>query len=116
VAEDLFHQQLEVCRRYGVPHVPAAAKLKVGISRRTHPGVYPLNGLRHLPEGDTTGWYLWAGEELGAQDDFFVPLHVEHLQDHCPEVLPFLVSRVKEITRCVQVIHPPAGRRARAAA
>ncbi|MEQ1698563.1 MAG: hypothetical protein ABMA25_00550 [Ilumatobacteraceae bacterium] len=53
-------------------------------------GLVPLNGLRHPPEGDTTGWYLWAGEELSQEDDFFVPLHVEHLVQWCPDALPSL--------------------------
>jgi hypothetical protein len=54
------------------------------------PGVpLPLNGLRHAPEGDTCGWYIWAGEELSDDSAFFEPLHVEHLPAVCPEVLPY---------------------------
>jgi len=50
----------------------------------------PLNGLRHLPAGGTCGWYIWGGEELSQQPDFFKPVHVAHLADLCPEVLPYL--------------------------
>lgn len=50
----------------------------------------PLNGLRRSPHADTTGWYIWAGEELSDDPDFFVPLHVEHLADWCPEVIKYL--------------------------
>jgi hypothetical protein len=39
---------------------------------------------------DTTGWYIWAGEELGQADDFFEPVHVAHLVELCPAVLPYL--------------------------
>jgi hypothetical protein len=46
--------------------------------------------LRHRPVGDTNGWYIWAGAELSQDPDFFIPLHVEHLEEWCPEVLPFL--------------------------
>jgi hypothetical protein len=60
------------------------------VSRDLRDGGWPLNGLRHAPEGDTNGWYLWVGEELGGTDDFFVPLHVEHLVDWRAEALPYL--------------------------
>ena len=52
--------------------------------------MFPINGLRHPPEGDTTGWYIWAGEELSEDPDFFVPLHFEHLAEWCPGVTKFL--------------------------
>lgn len=64
--------------------------MKVGISRSVRDGVLPLNGIRHLPVGETTGWYIWAGEELSQDEDFFVPLHVEHLSAWCPQVVPYL--------------------------
>lgn len=50
----------------------------------------PINGLRHQPEGDATGWYLWAGEQFPTGDDAYDPLHAAHLADRCPEVLPYL--------------------------
>jgi hypothetical protein len=50
----------------------------------------PLNGLRHFPQGDTTGWYIWAGENFSEESDFFVPLHVKHLEDWCPEIIKYL--------------------------
>lgn len=87
---DLLFGQLEVCRRFGVSPFPAKAGLKVGIARNVLTGLQPINGLRHPPEEGTTGWYLWAGEELPGDPDFFVPLHVEHLPDWCPQALPYL--------------------------
>ena len=30
----------------------------------------PLNALRHSPEGNTCGWYIWGGEELSEAPDF----------------------------------------------
>ena len=83
-------QQKEVCTRYGAPFFDSPSGLKVGIARNVRDGLMPINGLRHPPEGDTTGWYIWAGEELSSEPDFFMPLHVEHLAKWCPEVLPFL--------------------------
>ena len=46
--------------------------------------------MRHEPEEGTTGWFIWAGEELSDDPDFFVPLHVEHLAEWSPDVLPYL--------------------------
>lgn len=64
--------------------------MKVGLARNVLEGAYPTNGLRHLPRGDTTGWYIWAGEELSEDADFFEPIHVEHLRTRCPDVLRYL--------------------------
>jgi hypothetical protein len=33
---------------------------------------------------------VWAGEELSQSPDFFLPLHVEHLGEWCPEIEPYL--------------------------
>jgi hypothetical protein len=79
-----------VCEHYGVRAVPSPPGSKVGISRTVLSGLSPVNGLRHRPVGDTNGWYIWAGGEPGQDPDFFIPLHVEHLEEWCPEVLPFL--------------------------
>ncbi|MFI5125048.1 MAG: hypothetical protein ACHQDF_06975 [Chitinophagales bacterium] len=38
----------------------------------------------------TTGWYLWSGEEFSEDPNFFVPLHVEHLKEWCPEIIKYL--------------------------
>jgi hypothetical protein len=64
--------------------------MKVGIARNTRKGSWPLNGLRHRPVDDTTGWYIWAGEHLPDDPEFFTALHVEHLQEWCPDVIPYL--------------------------
>jgi hypothetical protein len=81
--------QAATCARFGVAPVPCRPDEKVGIALQTA-GRLPLNALRHTPEGDTCGWYLWWGESLGAEADFFQPLHAAHLPEHCPEILPYL--------------------------
>jgi hypothetical protein len=40
--------------------------------------------LRIQPENSTTGWYIWAGEQMSQADDFFVPLHVAHVEEWVP--------------------------------
>jgi hypothetical protein len=87
---DMSDRQLDICRRFGVVPTPAPALMKVGISENVRHGLIPINGLRHSPQGDTTGWYIWAGEELSSAPDFFQPVHVEHLIDWCPDVIPYL--------------------------
>src|SRR6266571_2702082 len=84
--------QKATCRRYGLPWNPAPPHLKVGISQNVRTGLEPVNGLRHPPEGEATGWFIWAGPDLPSDraSDFFVPVPVEHLDDWRPEVLPFL--------------------------
>ena len=81
-------RQREICDRFSVPYLPPATSLKVGIGGRV--GVdWPLHGLRHPPEGDTSGWYIWTGDYSPASD-FFKPLHIAHLADLAPAVLPYL--------------------------
>jgi hypothetical protein len=53
-------------------------------------GRLPLNALRHQPEGGDCGWYIWGGEELSQSPNFFSPLHVEHLGDYVPGLIPYL--------------------------
>jgi len=46
--------------------------------------------LRHKKENGTNGWYIWCGEEFKETDDFFSPLHVEHIPEYLPEVGKYL--------------------------
>jgi hypothetical protein len=87
---DIEVAQKKLCEKFGVFHYPSPYDLKVGIALNVRDGITPINGLRHPPEGDTTGWYIWAGQELSEAPDFFKPLHVEHLAEWCPEVLKYL--------------------------
>lgn len=86
----LILEQKRLCERFGAQFFGASENLKVGISLTAQDGVVPVNGLRHFPENDTTGWYIWGGEELSDAPDFFKPLHVKHLQDWCPITVPYL--------------------------
>ena len=82
--------QNEVCQKFGADFLRCDDWLKVGISRNFDPHRYPINGLRHPPEGDTTGWYIWSGDRFSQDDDFFVPSHAAHLRDSCPMILKYL--------------------------
>ena len=87
---ELVLRQKAVCERYGASYLECCQGLKVGVARNVRTGDTPLNGLRVHPIGDTTGWYLWAGEVLRKSPDFFEPLHASHLAEWCPQALPFL--------------------------
>ncbi len=85
---DWLPRQLEICDRFGASFLPSSDTETLGIARNTN--LRPLNGLRHPPESDTCGWYLWGGVELSQAPDFFEPVHVSHLETRCPLALPFL--------------------------
>lgn len=79
-----------MCERLGVDPAPCSQHDTVGISPNVLTGLQPLNALRHQPEGGTCGWYIWAGAELSDDPDFFVPLHINHLPEWCPAIVPYL--------------------------
>jgi hypothetical protein len=62
----------------------------MGIDRGFSRDQFPINGLRHRPLGDTSGWCIWSGERFSDAADFFVPLHGLHLAHRCPEAINFL--------------------------
>lgn len=80
--------QVAICLRFGSPVEVPLPFHKVGIALQTL-GDCPLTALRHPPQSDTCGWYIWAGEFSDAPE-FFQPLHVSHLQEYCPEIVPYL--------------------------
>jgi hypothetical protein len=82
--------QRALCRKYGAPFYPTPQDLKAGVAGNVREGVLPVNGLRLAPEEGTSGWFIWAGEEMSDADDFFLPLHVAHLQAWCPQAIRFL--------------------------
>lgn len=86
----LILEQKAICQKFDASFVETSLNIKVGISRNVEDGVQPINGLRHPIEGDTSGWYIWAGEEIPNSPDFFEPLHVLHLEEWCPSVLKYL--------------------------
>lgn len=88
--EKLINEQKIICKKYSVDCLETPINLKVGISLNVKDGIMPINGLRHPPEGNTTGWYIWAGEEFSSDLNFFVPLHIEHLYEWCPSIIKYL--------------------------
>jgi hypothetical protein len=82
-------EQERVCRAHDVsPDTPAPTQM-AGVALATLSRL-PLNGLRHAAEAGTCGWYIWGGTDFPEDSEFFQPVHVAHLGDHCPAALPFL--------------------------
>lgn len=82
--------QLELCQEQGISPNPPDPLSKLGISRTFSSHDFPINGLRHPPEEGTNGWFIWSGEVLSSDPDFFVPLHVMHIEDYCPDISKYL--------------------------
>jgi hypothetical protein len=82
-------EALAICKAQNVVADPPLSSSTLGVALATLE-YEPLNGLRSRPEGGTCGWYIWGGPDLPDNASFFQPMHVSHLSEHCPKVLPYL--------------------------
>jgi len=73
--------QMEVCSKFGADYVATSINLKLGVAENVRGDLQPVNGMRHLPGEGTTGWFIYAGEEMSSEASFFKPLHVKHLDE-----------------------------------
>lgn len=86
----MIFKQIMICGRHRVmPSFPKASSM-VAVARNVDKSIPPLNGMRHLPEGTLNGWFVWTGEDFSDDANYFQPIHVEHMPEQFPEVLPFL--------------------------
>lgn len=81
---------MRICTRYNITPQKPPAGSKLGIALGTL-GQLPIHGLR-LPETmAANGWYVWCGEsEQSTAEDFYSPLHIEHVADYLPIIEPYL--------------------------
>ncbi|HKR65947.1 MAG TPA: hypothetical protein VJZ00_19605 [Thermoanaerobaculia bacterium] len=86
----LSAEQASICAKYGATPFAVSSGLKAGVAANVWSGLVPLNGLRHPQAGDSSGWYLWAGEEFSTDPDLWRAVHIEHLSDIRPEVMKYL--------------------------
>jgi hypothetical protein len=91
IVDRIFAESMQrsLCREHNVKFVPSPPDSKVGFARTTK-GRQPINGLRHPLAADTTGWYIWCGEEFSNDRDFFHSLHTFHLYAEYPQVARLL--------------------------
>jgi hypothetical protein len=77
--------QRKVCGRRGVGFVATDFESMTGMAISTS-GKRPVNGLRHPAVGNSNGWYIWFGEKLSAESDFFRPLCARHVYEEHAEI------------------------------
>lgn len=83
--------QHDICRRFAVKPSLPGQRTMVGFAFARPRHLEPLNALRHPVTGQSNGWFVWRGPAIPQDDDeFFAPLHVEHLDEHAPELEPYL--------------------------
>lgn len=69
------NEQIIICKKYNTEIYPVSDVSKIGVAENVkQTGLYPINGLRHRPKGDTNGWYIWAGENFSYDKNFFPAL------------------------------------------
>lgn len=85
-----IREQLDICDKFGAEFIESPFYLVLGISKNFDKNNFPINGLRHPTEGGSTGWFIWSGEELKQDADFFKASHIGHLVEICPEIIKFL--------------------------
>ena len=77
-----------VCQRLNISPLYPDLSLKIGLAIQTK-GKNPTTGMRASPENGTEGWYIWSGE-YSEDPDFFKPIHIHHLLEVWPEIIPYL--------------------------
>jgi hypothetical protein len=87
--EQIQEAQKITCKKHGVEFVPVIDTAISGFARSTL-GLNPVNGFRHPVQNDTSGWYIWCGDEFLPSPDFFASVLTKHLYDELPQIVPFL--------------------------
>lgn len=87
---DLVSVQQALCQEYSAQYQPTLLDSLIGVARNMDNGQYPINGLRHTEDDGTSGWFVWSGEKLLQDDDFFQPMHAEHVIEDNPLIAKYL--------------------------
>ncbi len=82
-----IEKQKEICVTYNSKWTPINKKLRIGVSENLDKD--PINGLRHPMQQGTTGWFIWTGV-YSESEDFFQPMHAEHLLQIRPDIIKYL--------------------------
>jgi len=84
-------EQQDVCKRLNILWTPVDRELMIAINESLFKDINPINGLRHPKEKNIDGWYIWSGGEIPQEkEDYFKPIHAEHLLTKQPKVLKYL--------------------------
>ena len=77
--EEIAIRQAGVCNGAGVAPMCPAGDDMLAIGADFDPKALPMNGLRHPVVENMSGWYLWTGQELCQDDDYFQIRCYEHI-------------------------------------
>jgi hypothetical protein len=84
-------EQRTLCEKLKIDWTPVDRNSLIAINDSLFSSKQPVNGLRHPKQENIDGWYLWSGDAIPQDDnEFFKPLHVEHLLEDRPLVLKYL--------------------------
>lgn len=84
----LLKLQQSVCAKHGAKFVGVHKHSMVRLALGSL-GQQPFQGLRSAPDGESSGWFLWAGQYSTA-DDFFQLVSYSALFEKCPQVIKYL--------------------------
>jgi len=87
--DTIEREQRAFCAKQGVQHVASLPESRLGFAKSTK-GKIPINGLRHPEKCETSGWYLWCGENYSEAADFFDALCAKHVYQDYPEIRKLL--------------------------
>ncbi|MEH6459094.1 immunity protein Imm33 domain-containing protein [Chitinimonas sp. JJ19] len=81
--------QKKICEKYDSAFMPLGDHEMIALALQTV-GMNPVHGIRmrQVEQGDV-GWFLYCGEYSSA-DDFYKPMHAEHLIRILPIVCQYL--------------------------
>ncbi|MBJ9952161.1 MULTISPECIES: hypothetical protein [unclassified Acinetobacter] len=84
--EDL---QKQICEKYNSKYIPLDGGEMVAFAMQSL-GQQPIYAVRILLEKEeNVSWFIHCGEYSSASD-FYQAMHVSHLQEYLPKILPYL--------------------------
>lgn len=85
-----LNKQNQLCLLKGVPCIATQGWHMVAVSKDLLNGKMPINGLRHPITEKLSGWYIWSGEEMDQDPEFWVVKHASHFAEEMPYLLQYL--------------------------
>lgn len=88
LGQDMAAIQQAICEKYGSPILFPEPDSKMGIAIGTLHQM-PITATRIRPANGTNGWFIHGGE-YSDDPNFYQAVHLSHLQEMLPQVLPYL--------------------------
>ncbi|MDR0238412.1 hypothetical protein [Acinetobacter sp.] len=86
---NLENLQKQICEKYASKYIPLNEMDMVAFAMQSL-GQQPIYAVRIVPEKkDHISWFIHCGEYSSAPD-FYQAIHVSHLQEYLPKILPYL--------------------------